>query len=107
MFIWSTLKKNQNPLMLAAFTHLLDDKWTMSWMSIQHSDGLTSGFETKEKVRQALNNRCINYIIQVKASHDTLQTVPQPDKWFALPPHVNDTLFPAKYSAGFGQVTMA
>ena len=53
---------------------------------------LNSGIETKQELRQALNNHCIDYIMQVKALHDTMQAVPQPAKWFALQPHVKDTL---------------
>ena len=77
--------------MLASFRHLIDspdDQWTMSWMSIQRSVGLISGFDTKQELRQALNKSCIDYIMHVKASHDTMQAVPQPAKWFTLQSHV-------------------
>ena len=86
MFIWSTLKKNQNPSLLASFRHILDtpdDQWTMSWMSIQRTVDLICGFDTKQEITQALNKSCIDYIMHVKASHDTMQTVPQPAKWYS------------------------
>ena len=95
MYIWSTLKKNQNPSILAAFRHMLDspeDKWTMSQMIIQPSVGLISGFDTKQELRQALNRHCIDYVMQMKGSHVTMQAVPEPARWFTLQLHNNDSL---------------
>ena len=44
-------------------------------MSIQCSVGLISGFEIRQELKQTLNNHCIDYIMQVKASQDTLPAV--------------------------------
>ena len=95
VFIWSTLKKNLNPAMIAVFRHPLDspdDKWTRSSLEIQRAIGIISEFDSKQDLVVALNASIIDYVISVKVSHDTMSAVLQPSKLFSLQEHVKDSL---------------
>ena len=67
------------------------DPYTKAWMSIQRKVGILTNFPTRQSLNKALTNVAVEYVLQVKAEHTTMRVVPQPERWFALQDHVNDS----------------
>ena len=94
--------------MIAAFRYLLDspeDKWTRAWLEIQKTIGIISEFDSKQDLVAALNASTVDYVMSIKASHETMRVVPQPSKWFSLQEHVT-ILCLARSSVKFVQVIL-
>ena len=93
-YIWTAICKRSNPMIQAVLKFQLErptDPYTKAWMSIQKKVGILTDFPTRQSLNKALTNVAVDYVLQVKAEHTTMRVVPQPDKWFALQDHVNDS----------------
>ena len=93
-YIWTAICKRSNPMIQSVLKFQLErptDPYTKAWMSIQKKVGIVSNFPTRQSLNQALTNVAVEYVLQVKAEHTTMRVVPQPEKWFALQDHVNDS----------------
>ena len=93
-YIWTAICKRSNPMIQSVLKFQLEwptDPNTKAWMSIQKKVGIVTNFPTSQSLNQALTNVAVEYVLQVKAEHTTMRVVPQPEKWFALQDHVNDS----------------
>jgi hypothetical protein len=94
-YIWHIIKSKGNGTLLHILQELLNnpiDPWTKSWLGIQGKIGIISTFVNSSQLNKSLKYYAMQFVMDVKNIHPTVDIVPQPLFWFKLQGHVNDSL---------------
>ena len=93
-YAWDISNKREDPLLENAITEvrlLEGDRWVQAIAKIEEAIGPIADFTSKKALKKAMDDAAIQTVIDVKQDHPTMRAASQPETWFKLQRHVNDS----------------
>ena len=95
-YVWRSINKNRDPLVLQCMGELAEtgraDAWMAEIINIEELLGATIPSFTLRQLRKTLEIKAAMFVLKVKQQHESTRAMPQPRVWFKLQEHVDDSL---------------
>ena len=93
-YLWRQINKTRDPLMLECIKELFtcrDDPWAEDILNLENEIGISIANSTLKEVHKQITHAAALFVLDNKRECSSLNLMPQPQAWFTLPGHVNDS----------------
>ena len=95
LYYWSLSKNTKDVIIQECLKELIDgegqdDPWVVDIRKIEAELQESIPTLTKPGLKKKLDNIAIDFVLSVKRDHQSVCSMPQPEKWFKIQPHITD-----------------
>ena len=93
-YIWTLTNRKRDPNLQSVLDDILtrvEDPWLKEWIKVEEKTGPLALFRSKKAVQRAMDQITITEVQEYKAGQITMAAAPEPEEWFKLQGHVNDS----------------
>ena len=94
-YYWRAVNKKQDPILTECIKEVMEnheeDEWAKDIKEIEEAIEANIPDLSLKQLREKVNDVAIREVLDVKSQHISLQSQPQPQEWFKLQDHINDS----------------
>ena len=95
MYYWNISRNTKDVILKECLRELIDgegqdDPWLVDVRKIEDELQESIPKMTKSGLKRKLDNIAIDFVLSVKRDHQSVCSMPQPEKWFKIQPHITD-----------------